>query len=83
MVATSGDVLILFVLSILLAASFWYCVSRAAAWSPSETAAPTPIFDYVLYLGSLVWCAGLAYLENHFHARGPGGVRHGFTATRM
>src|ERR1019366_2602962 len=24
-------------------------------------------FDYVLYLGSLVWCVELAYLENRFH----------------
>jgi len=62
-----GDVLVLTVLSIILAASFWYCFSRAAAWSAAETAAPTPIFDYVLYLGSLVWCIELAYLENRFH----------------
>jgi hypothetical protein len=62
-----GDVLVLAVLSILLAASFWYCFSRASAWSAAETAAPTSIFDYVLYLGSLVWCMELAYLENRFH----------------
>ena len=62
-----GDVLILTIISIILAASFWYCFSRAAAWSAAETAAPTPIFDYVLYLGSLVWCVELAYLENRFH----------------
>jgi hypothetical protein len=30
-------------------------------------AAPTAIFDYVLYLASLVWCVELAYLENRFH----------------
>jgi hypothetical protein len=62
-----GDVLVLTILSIILAASFWYCFSRAPAWSAAETAAPTPIFDYVLYLGSLVWCVELAYLENRFH----------------
>ncbi len=62
-----GDVLVLVAVSILLAASFWYCFSRASPWSPSETAAPTPIFDYVLYFGSLVWCAELAYLKNRFH----------------
>jgi hypothetical protein len=33
----------------------------------TETAAPTPIFDYVLYLGSLVWCVELGYLEHRFH----------------
>jgi Predicted membrane protein (DUF2157) len=62
-----GDVLVLSILSIILAASFWYCFSRAHAWSAAETAAPTPIFDYVLYLGCLVWCVELAYLENRFH----------------
>ena len=62
-----GDVLILTIISIILAASFWYCFSRAPAWSAAETAAPTPIFDYVLYLGCLVWCVELAYLENRFH----------------
>ncbi|MFI5071440.1 MAG: DUF2157 domain-containing protein, partial [Terriglobales bacterium] len=29
-----GDVLVLFILSGMLAASFWYCFSRASAWSP-------------------------------------------------
>ena len=62
-----GSVLIVTLLSTLLADCLWYCFSRAAAWSIGETAAPTHVFDYVLYLGSLVWCLELAYLETHFH----------------
>jgi len=62
-----GDVVVLTVLSSILAACSWYCFSRTPAWSPAETPAPSPIFDYVLYLGSLVWCVELAYLENRFH----------------
>jgi hypothetical protein len=62
-----GDVLVLAVLSIMLAASFWYCFSRAPAWSPGETSSPSLIFDYVLYLGSLIWSVELAYLEERFH----------------
>ena len=62
-----GDVIVLMGLSIILMGSAWYCSSRARAWSPAQTDAPTPIFDYVLYLGSLVWCIELAYLENRFH----------------
>ena len=62
-----GDVLVLTVLSTILAASFWYCFSRAPAWSPAETPAPSPIFDYVLYLGSLIWSLELGYIENRFH----------------
>jgi len=62
-----GDVLVLAVLSSILAACFWYCFSHAPAWSLAQTPAPTAVFDYVLYLGSLVWCVELAYLENRFH----------------
>lgn len=62
-----GDVVIVAVLSAILVACFWYCFSRAPAWSVAETSAPGAIFDYVLYLGSLVWCIELAYLENRFH----------------
>jgi hypothetical protein len=62
-----GDVLVLTVLSTILATCFWYCFSRGPAWSPAETPAPSPIFDYVLYLGSLIWSLELAYVENRFH----------------
>ena len=62
-----GDVLVLTILSTILAGCFWYCFSRAPAWSPAETPAPSPIFDYVLYLGGLIWSLELAYLENRFH----------------
>ena len=61
-----GDVLILTTLFALLVVCFRYCFSRAPAWSPGETPAPNLIFDYVLYLGSLTWSVGLAYLENRF-----------------
>ena len=62
-----GAVVVLAILSAILIACFWYCFSRAPAWSAAETPAPNAIFDYVLYLGSLVWCVTLAYLENQFH----------------
>jgi hypothetical protein len=67
-----GDFVILTVLSAILAACSWYCFSRAPAWSfaempVAETPAPNAIFDYVLYLGTLVWCVELAYIENRFH----------------
>ena len=62
-----GDVLVLAVLSTMLAACFWYCFSRAPAWSPAETPSPSLIFDYVLYLGGLLWSLELAYIETRFH----------------
>ncbi|MGA7686090.1 MAG: DUF2157 domain-containing protein [Terriglobales bacterium] len=62
-----GDVVVLTVLSIILAVCFWYCFSRAPSWAAGETPAPSPIFDYVLYLGSLVWGVELAYVESRLH----------------
>src|SRR5689334_8785990 len=43
-----GDVAIISVLSLILAACFWYCFSRAQPWSAAETPSPNAIFDYVL-----------------------------------
>lgn len=62
-----GDVLVLTILSAMLAACFWYCFSRAPAWSPAEISSPSLVFDYVLYLGALTWSVELAYLENRSH----------------
>lgn len=62
-----GDVVVLTILSVILAACFWYCFSRAPAWSPAETPSPSLLFDYVIYLGGLTWCLELTYLENRFH----------------
>jgi hypothetical protein len=62
-----GDVLVLTILTTMLAACFWYCFSRASAWSPGETPSTSLVLDYVLYLGSLIWSLELAYIENRFH----------------
>ena len=62
-----GDVLILTVLSAILVACFWYCFSRAPAWTAAENPSSSQVFDYVLYLGSLTWSVELAYIEKRFH----------------
>ncbi len=62
-----GDVLVVGVLGTILATCFWYSFSRASAWSPHEQISANPFIDYVLYLGCLVWCIELAYLEKRFH----------------
>lgn len=62
-----GDIVVLTILSAMLAACFWYCFSRAPAWSRAEVPSPNLAFDYVLYLGSLTWSVELAYVENRFH----------------
>ena len=62
-----GDVVMLTILSAMLAACFWYVFSRAAPWSPRETPSPNLVFDYVLYLGSLIWSVEFSYIETRFH----------------
>jgi hypothetical protein len=62
-----GDVLVLGVLTAILGACLWYCFSRAPAWSREQTASPNLIFDYVLYLGALVWSIELTYVETRLH----------------
>ncbi len=62
-----GDILVLALLTTLLAAAFGYSFYRAPAWSTQHTPPASPVLDYVLYLGCLVWCVELAYLEQRFH----------------
>jgi hypothetical protein len=62
-----GDVLVLAILSAILAVCFWYCFSRAPAWSAGETPSPSLVLDYVLYLGCLIWSLEIAFIEGRFH----------------
>jgi len=62
-----GDVLVLTTLSAIVAFCFWYCFSRAPAWSPAAAPSPNLVFDYILYLGTLTWALDLAYIENRLH----------------
>jgi hypothetical protein len=61
-----GDAAILAALTTLLAACLYYCVSRTSAYSPEQVPAPTLAFDYVLYLGCLVFAVELGYVEFRF-----------------
>ncbi|HYP06086.1 MAG TPA: DUF2157 domain-containing protein, partial [Bryobacteraceae bacterium] len=61
-----GDAAVVAILTLVLAACFWYCFSRGPAWSLAETPSPSLVFDYVLYLGSLIWSVQLAFIENRF-----------------
>jgi hypothetical protein len=68
--ANLGDAAILASLSAMLAGCGWYCATRAAPYSPDRVASPTFSFDYVLYLGCLVFAAELAFIEYRFHLLG-------------
>ena len=65
--STLGDTAILSGLTLLLCLSFSYCFSRALPYSPDQMESPNLAFDYVLYLGCLLFAVELAYLETRFH----------------
>ena len=62
-----GDVAVLTCLSVIFLTCFWHCFSRGPAWSRVEMPATSPLFDYVLYLGALVWSLELTYMEARLH----------------
>jgi Predicted membrane protein (DUF2157) len=61
-----GDTAVVAALTVIVALCFGYCFARAQPYSPREVVSPTAIFDYVLYLGCLVFAIELAYLETRF-----------------
>jgi hypothetical protein len=65
--ATLGDAVILSALTLVLCLSFYYCFSKALPYSSGEMESPNLAFDYVLYLGCLVFAVELGYVETRFH----------------
>jgi hypothetical protein len=65
--ADLGDAAIILGLSALLAGCFYYCFSRGLPYSPERVESPRLAFDYVLYLGCLIFAIELAYFEIRFH----------------
>ncbi len=65
-VANLGDAVILSILGLLMAVSFYYCFSRGVPYDHDEVESPSMIFDYVLYFGCLVLSATLGFIETRF-----------------
>ena len=61
-----GDAAILSALTLTCGACFSYCFTRGPAYSTGRVTAPGLAFDYVLYLGCLVFGLELGYLEFRF-----------------
>jgi hypothetical protein len=58
-----GHLLSIITLSVLTIACFWYVISRAADYSHERVKPPTPYYDYIVLLGSLLLIAVQGYLE--------------------
>jgi hypothetical protein len=65
-VVNLGDAVILSILALLMAVSFYYCFSRGLPYDHDEVESPSMIFDYVLYFGCLVLSATLGFIETRF-----------------
>lgn len=68
--ARLGDVAILLSLTCVFGWSLYYCFARALPYSHHRVEQPGLTFDYVLYLGCLVFAVELGYLETRFHPFG-------------
>ena len=64
--ASLGDTVIVLGLTLIVGLCAWYCLTRARPYSPGEVESPTVIFDYVLYLGCLIFASELAFIETRF-----------------
>jgi hypothetical protein len=68
--ARFGDVAILLTLTAAFAAALYYCFTHGLPYDQHEVDHPGAAFDYVLYLGCLIFAAELGYIETRFHPFG-------------
>jgi hypothetical protein len=64
--ANLGDPAVIVSLAAVFAGCVYYCVTRAAPYSRALVPSPSFAFDYVLYLGCLVFAVELGYLQVRF-----------------
>ena len=64
--AQLGDAAVVVPLAAIFAACLYYCFSHAQPYTPERVESPNFAFDYVLYLGCLVFGVELGYLEFRF-----------------
>jgi hypothetical protein len=65
--ARLGDLAIILTLTASFAGSLYYCFTRGAPYSNAQQESPTLAFDYVLYLGCLMFGLELGFIEYRFH----------------
>jgi uncharacterized membrane protein YjjB (DUF3815 family) len=61
-----GDAAIVIPLAAVFGACLYYCFSRARPYDPARVESPNFAFDYVLYLGCLVFGIELGFIEFRF-----------------
>src|SRR5688572_14865761 len=58
-----GHLLSIIVLFALTGVCYWYSFQNAAPYTNEKAEAPTPYFDYIVLLGSLLFISALTYLQ--------------------
>jgi hypothetical protein len=58
-----GHLLSIIVLFALTGVCYWYSFQKAAPYTNEKVEAPTPYFDYIVLLGSLLFISALTYLQ--------------------
>lgn len=61
-----GHLAAIIALSLITIVCFWYVYQKAANYSNDRVTAPTPYYDYVLLLGSLLFISVQGYLQFQF-----------------
>ncbi|HRI80648.1 MAG TPA: DUF2157 domain-containing protein [Cyclobacteriaceae bacterium] len=61
-----GHLLSIITLTLLTIACFWYTFTQAPAYTNEPVKGPTPYFDYIVLLGSLLFISVLGYLQFQF-----------------
>ncbi len=62
-----GDLAILLPATALLVGCFAWCARHVPPYAHTQVPAPGLVFDYVLYLGCLIFAVELGYIEYRFH----------------
>jgi hypothetical protein len=62
-----GHLLSIIALFASTAACFWYAFTKAAPYSNTKVSPPTPYFDYIVLLGSLLFISALTYLQFQYN----------------
>lgn len=65
--STWGDLAILVPATALFVGCFAWCTRHVPAYAHTQVQAPGLAFDYVLYLGCLIFAVELGYIEYRFH----------------
>src|SRR5947207_8782427 len=65
--ARLGDAAIVATLTGVFLWCLYYCFARTAPYAQERVEAPGIAFDYVLYLGCLLFAIDLGYVESRFH----------------